>query len=328
MKVLRAVALCVLIVDLFCGYSFGQSRKLSDFQKTDFLLTLEHDLNKERNSIYCASFLYAVDKIRKGLQCPVRANDDSKDLTLLFNSTTHQNTLRTGEYKSEVKIGKGRIMANASFQKSLPFKEKLFPGSALQFNGRNVPSFEWSGEGGSVVQILYYKNDGNFTLKLSPSDPEHEIILLMADTIPATLLNMVNIANANIDLGRREREQENLKWKYSMTRDDVVLIPTLSFDIKANYPSIEGQEVFCHQNPYRITAAEQQIAFYLNEKGAEIRSAAFVDVVFAEPVIDMGDQVKPKKMLFDKPFFLMLRRTGATYPYFCMWVANTEHMLN
>ncbi len=159
------------------------------------------------------------------------------------------------------------------------------------------------GEGGSVVQILYYKDDGNFTLKLSPRDPEHEIILSMTDTVPATLLNMVSIANANIDLSRRERERENLKWKYSMTRDDVVLIPTLAFDIKGSYPSIEGQEVFCDQNPYRITGAEQQIAFYLNEKGAEIHSDAFVDVVFAEPAIDMGDQVKPKKMLFDKPFF-------------------------
>ena len=29
-------------------------------------------------------------------------------------------------------------------------------------------------------------------------------------------------------------------------------------------------------------------------------------------------------MIFDKPFFVMLRRTDAKNPYFCLYVANPE----
>jgi len=328
MKIPCFAASCILIVSLSVGHCFGQPKPLSDFKRTDFLPTLEHNFNKDRNSLYCASFLYTIDKLKTKLSCPINVDSALEDLALVIASTSHRNTLRDNEIKSEVKISYGMISVKANFQKSLPFKEELLPGSGFQFNAQDVSSFEWLGEPEEAIQILYYKNDNNFTLKLHPRDPEHEIILSMTDTIPASLSGMVTAINKNIDSGRREQKQENHKWKYAMTEYDIVVIPELELNIKTNYKSIEGKSILCNHNHYDIGRAEQQIAFYLNKKGAEIESSAISYVLFAEPVIDIENQVIPKKMLFNKPFFVMLRRTNSTFPYFCMWIANTNHMVH
>ncbi len=326
MKLPLQLVLCVLIVGLAAGQCYGQVKRLSDFRNTDFLPTLEHTFKKDRNAIYAASFLYSIDEIKTKLDCPVKADNALSDLALVLASASHRNTLRDGEFTADVKIGNGTISARASFQKSLPFQDTLFAGHGLQFGGRNVASFEWLGEPEGVVQILYFKDDSNFTLKLLPRDAEHEIILSMTDITPSSLLDLVTLVNKNIEVGQAEKERRDLKWKYSMTPYDIVMIPELALNIEAHYPSLEGSAISCNKNRYHITSATQQTAFYLNERGAEVKSEGVSEVIFAEPVEEEG--VTPKRMIFSKPFFVMLRRADADYPYFCMWVVDTEHMIS
>ena len=54
------------------------------------------------------------------------------------------------------------------------------------------------------------------------------------------------------------------------------------------------------------------------------KSEAEFELVLA--CVEQEEEAKPtpKKMIFDKPFFVMLRRTDATNPYFCLYVANPE----
>ena len=43
----------------------------------------------------------------------------------------------------------------------------------------------------------------------------------------------------------------------------------------------------------------------------------------------MGEEYekpKPKKLVFDKPFLILLKRTNAKNPYFGLWTTNTELM--
>ena len=74
---------------------------------------------------------------------------------------------------------------------------------------------------------------------------------------------------------------------------------------------------------YEILKAWQRTAFKLDEAGAEVKSEAEVVCVLG---IEQEEETKPtpKKMIFDKPFFVMLRRADATNPYFCLYVANPE----
>lgn len=39
------------------------------------------------------------------------------------------------------------------------------------------------------------------------------------------------------------------------------------------------------------------------------------------------EKPRPKKLIFDQPFFVLLKRTNSKNPYFAMWVANAELMI-
>jgi len=60
----------------------------------------------------------------------------------------------------------------------------------------------------------------------------------------------------------------------------------------------------------------------LDEKGAEIKSESQVSLTK-----DAEEEVpKPKRMRFDKPFFVMLKRADRRNPYFGLWTKNAELM--
>ena len=73
---------------------------------------------------------------------------------------------------------------------------------------------------------------------------------------------------------------------------------------------------------YKILQAWQRTAFKLNEKGAELVSQSEI-ICFLGVDID-EDKTVPKKMIFDKPFYVTLSRTDAQDPYFCLHVVNAE----
>ena len=38
------------------------------------------------------------------------------------------------------------------------------------------------------------------------------------------------------------------------------------------------------------------------------------------------EKPKPKKMIFNRPFLILLKRAESKNPYFGLWIANTELM--
>jgi hypothetical protein len=70
----------------------------------------------------------------------------------------------------------------------------------------------------------------------------------------------------------------------------------------------------------RVLSAVQNTRFELNEKGVELRS---------ESHIGLGCSAQPRpaiphKLIFDKPFLIVLERADAPMPYFALWIGNTE----
>jgi hypothetical protein len=56
------------------------------------------------------------------------------------------------------------------------------------------------------------------------------------------------------------------------------------------------------------------LQFKIDEKGAEITSEA------RQEALDGG----PSHFHFDRPFLIYLKKRGAKYPFFVMWVDNAE----
>lgn len=312
---------------------FPEVKKLSEYNKTHFIPTLEHKISNDKNSVYCATLLFAWDEIRKHINSPLTISDDYFDLKLLDKSTSFQNVLKSNEYKVSGEIEGNLIKASAEFNKSLPFQFKLQSfKNKLTFDGQKVSSFGIYGYDGyeqlKIVKIIYYKNDNNFIIKLIPKDYEHEIILFKTDQIFNSIADMKTEIEKLTEIGIIEKKNEKINWKYYYGLVDEVIIPKFNFNIETNYKSLEGNYFKSNKLNFQIAHAWQRTAFVLDEIGAEIESESEMAVEASEEAFEEEyEKPKPKKMIFDKPFLILLKRTDIKNPYFGLWITNTELMI-
>jgi len=76
----------------------------------------------------------------------------------------------------------------------------------------------------------------------------------------------------------------------------------LNFNIETNYSTLEGNRFNSYKQNFQIERVWQRTAFILDESGAEIESEAEIEVAVEEEY----EKQKPKKMVFDKPFLILL----------------------
>ena len=96
---------------------FPHVKKLSAYKQTEFLPTLEHDLPKDKNAIYCVTLLYAWDEIRKLIEQPLIIDNSCADLAELNNSKTYLTALKSNEYNVTGDVNGETITARAEFSK-------------------------------------------------------------------------------------------------------------------------------------------------------------------------------------------------------------------
>ena len=309
---------------------FSELKKLTDYKKTNFLPTLEYQISKDKNSVYCATLLFAWDTIRKDLGGIMEIPSDFVDLAMLNRSKSYKNVLDRNEYKVSCHIIKDTVTARAEFNKSLSFETKLESyADRLTFDGKKLASFGMSGsaryEQKQTLEILYYMDDNNFVIKLKPKEKEHEIILFKSAKSFSTMAEMSKEIERLTDIGKTESMNQNLNWKYYFDHTDELQIPKFDFNIQADYDSLVGSHFIANSKIYRIIQAWQRTAFILDEAGAEMESEAVIAAAEA-PAADESEyeRPKPKKLIFDKPFLILLKKTDAPNPYFGLWIANSE----
>ncbi len=300
---------------------------LDNLKQTDFVITLENPISENKNIIYAPAFLYAWDKIKEELKFPIIAdNTNSLDFNLLNKSISHQSSLTDKEYSATAEIVDGAIIARAFFNKTLPFETKLqVLEEPIHFDTTRVSAFGmyyYDEEAIKFTQILYYKDDNNFILKLTPKDKQHEIILVKGVDKFQTLKDAIKLTNNLIAEGKQEHTNSKLSWKYQIVHEDIYAIPTIKFNISTHYQNLEGQTFSTIDNKkHSFQEAFQRTGFIFNENGAvvESESVTTTDSASAEPII-----THPKKMVFDRSFLIIIKRVDKTNPYFVMKVANAE----
>ncbi|HRE79312.1 MAG TPA: hypothetical protein PLL09_15960 [Flavobacterium sp.] len=333
MKVNNIILVLILSFSLFnCKEErkFKEVKNLNEFEKTDFIPTLEHKISNDKNSVYCATLLFAWDEIRKQINSPLTISNEYFDLKLLNNSTSFETVLKSNEYNVSGEVDRDLISARAEFNKSLPFELKLQSfNKKLTFDGHKVSSFGVNGydsyEQLKIVKIIYYKNDNNFIVKLLPKDKEHEIILFKTEQTFKSIAEMTTEIEKLTEIGKSEKKNEKINWKYYYSEEDIVIIPKFNFNIETNYTNLEGNRFSSNKQNFQIETAWQRTAFILDESGAEIESEAEIEAV-VEEMVEEDEKPKPKKMIFDKPFLILLKRIDSKNPYFGLWTTNTELM--
>ena len=296
--------------------------------ETGFVPTLENELLPNKNTIYSVSFLMAWNEIKKALKDSILiATTNSRDFKLLNESNSFRQALKPSEYKTEVSFQDG-IVAKAYFNKVLPFENSfderdqplIFQKQAVKAFGINYYSVDLA----RLIRIYYYDSDNNFVIGIAAKDGDHEIILAKGIFSTGTLLSGFQEVEKKIQLGVIEKTQEENRWKYYYLREDKLAIPELQYAIKNTYSMIEGQEFVTYdKTPHFVYEANQHISFCLNQNGVAVSDFSRIGV----DSMSTFPKAKPKSFVFDKPFFFMLKRKDALYPYYAMYIRNTELMV-
>jgi hypothetical protein len=248
----------------------------------------------------------------------------SKELEIMYNSTSHQNVLLPNEYKTSVEIRENVITAKAEFKKALPFKYPLTSHTEkLIFGKDEVNSFGFRGET-SMAYLVYYNNDNDFCIAIRPRDSHHLIYLLKSNKYESSFKeNFDKIAEKRL----KQRKLEVNKWKLHFEYKDVTKIPMIEFNLENYFEDIENSLFYESKTHfYEVVKAWQRTGFILNEKGAIIETEAVFSVVEAAAEVEEGE-VKPptpKKLIFDKKFMVFLKREKSDNPYFALQITDAE----
>ncbi|WP_026977098.1 hypothetical protein [Flavobacterium tegetincola] len=324
------IVLSILFVGCSSNREFPEVKNLSNYKNTEFAPTLEQKLKDDKNAVYSASLLFAWDELRNQIKDPIEIGNEYPDLMVLNQSESFQNVLKDDEYTVSAEIESAEIKVTAAFDKNLPFKFDLQSfTNKLIFDGQKVASFGVNGSDKyqmlESVRIIYYKNDNNFIIKLLPKDKNHEIVLFKSEKKFSTLIAMNNEIARCTKIGLSEEKNSKLYWKYRFEYEDELVIPKFNFNIETDYPVFENNKLTTKLDSYTIESVLQRTAFILDESGAKIESEATEETTSEEGIAE-EDIKKPKKMLFDKPFLILLKRTDNKNPYFALWNANAELM--
>jgi len=307
---------------------FPELKDLNSLNSTTFIPTLENTFDSDINTIYAATLCMAWKEIQDTIGSKIK-NCENKDLTLMTNSNSYLNVLNKNEYTTMVNVTEDSvtnlriIQAMAYFKKALPFEYPLTKyENGLAFKSINVLSFGFNHEG--PAKILYYNNDDDFALKLIPKDSDHEIILLKKEFNKLiSMQNEIKKLENNIKIFSENRSSNN-RWKYNFNRKDKVRIPIINFHLEHDFNDIIGSHFYTFNNtPFQISRFYQKNAFILDENGAIVESLAIEEAV--EEAVEEELQ-KAKNLIFDKPFLILLKRESNEFPYFAVYIANTELM--
>lgn len=212
------------------------------------------------------------------------------------------------------------IVAYACLYKNLSFLnafERL--DETLTFAGVRVPAFGFGTfkpsleKAFSQVLIFDYQGEDDFLIELKTRSEGDRLIL--AKIAPKqNLAQTVSFIQSRIAIEKPETAATN----------DVLSIPRFNFDLTREFSEIEGlllvsTNANIHKDLY-LRSAVQNTKFEMNEKGVELRSEAHLAFGCAQ---ERPPLVK-HKMIFNKPFLVMMQRTTAATPYFALWVDNPE----
>jgi hypothetical protein len=166
------------------------------------------------------------------------------------------------------------------------------------------------------VVILHYAGPDEFAVELKAKSKEDRLLLARLPA-KATLRKAI------------EEVQDRAAHAKPRTAapGDILKVPKLNFDITRTFTELERLHLDV-KNPdvakdLVILSAVQGIRFLLNEKGVRLRSEAHIALGCSAE----GPPPSSRRMIFDKPFLLLMQRADAKMPYFAMWVDNAEIIL-
>jgi hypothetical protein len=331
-------------------------RPSEEFSATDVSADLEAPIAEGRNQVYCASFQLAWAELVRVVGEPPKLAGDPRLAKLLNAGRIERETLSPDcfvafsrplaeETIAELKESILRKFPTASLPlpavdakpgyliyahmlKQLAFEndfERLKDGVKFR-HGKHVASVASFGVEkyedvmdrtiGKQVTVLDYRDDHDFIVKLHPKGERDGIVLAMVAP-EKSLAKNVDVVQQRIKRGQEVAQRPHLESGESLK------IPVLSLKARRDYSELTDRPFLHAGVAANIRQATQLISFRLNEQGAILESSAELEELLG---IEIGEPPPIRHLVFDKPFLVMLKETGAMQPYLAMWIGNAELM--
>jgi len=316
-----------------------------DFQNTIIIPHKNLEIQNNKNIIYCSSFEISWNKIRDEiLKSPVlldkhvawvdylnklpKNNSISSDYISAIVGFVKDDILSKIQselkekfnfhYNPDYELNETDILSVAYLKKEIKFYKALnedFGDEKLLFNGTTDVDFFGVSHGTedptykSKLRVHDYINKDDFIFEIETKSNKDEVYFAKISpelTLEETYQKVIERINKN-----------NLEF---LGHDEEVRIPYIKFFIKKEFNEVEGAKILNEDfNNYFIGRAIQIINFDLNESGITVES-------IAETYSSLCYIREPKKLIFDKPFLIIIKEKEKEEPYFLMWINNTELM--
>ena len=301
---------------------------------------LEYEITSGKNVLWCATFQIAWNELCDLLGGPIQGNgapemvnilnkravtrrdlDETSYVALAGKTTRGPDDIRqkiTRELDRKFKgaaspellsqldsVSPGLWVTYAYLFKDLPFEWAFTRmDGGLTFADQKVENFgirqfleaqENEARAASQAFVYDYRSHDDFIVELQTRSTSDRLILAKVppkQTLAGTVASVWT------------RMQRSKPGRMQILTD--LLVPVLDFDVLRSYTDLIGKNS-------SMGLLVQQIRFRLDERGVILKSE--------------GGGVSarmPQNLVFDKPFLVMIRRTGAKQPYFVLWVGNAE----
>ena len=181
----------------------------------------------------------------------------------------------------------------------------LFKEVEMSFLGSKVKGFAPKTSASYGIEILDYDDDDNFVLALLSKSKQDEIILIKGNETA----NMEEILHFISTPAGGSIPKEG----------DIIQIPNITLRLTRDYHELIDSRLVAEGHDldgFRLVKMEEQIRLSLNYIGATVENEAVM-------VFTRGGMDQPKRLVFDKPFWLIIKETQSTQPYLILRVNNT-----
>jgi hypothetical protein len=181
-----------------------------------------------------------------------------------------------------------------------------------------------TGEAFDQIQVLYAKAGPAAAGKTPP------LVAFAADLCRMSKPNQLILAvvepQATLAATWQELKKGMRTWKPDQFEpfDGVLEVPNLNWKVTHAFAELTGEDKTIENAPYAgyfIREAIQMIDFRLDKGGATLESEAEIAAAADKPETPRKPQIR---LVYDRPFLIVMRQRGHEEPFFMMWVDNAE----
>ena len=206
----------------------------------------------------------------------------------------------------------GDLVFYAMLKKELTFENPFGKLGNRTLGERKVPWFGFTPEQENTgpllrqVRVHHYRAKDDFVIELLSGQSGDQLLLAKLPATPETPGDAAGKVLKRLQV-----------YAPHAQANDLLAVPNVCATEDAEFSDLHGRSVAGTRKVIR--SAMQSIDFRMDEKGVKLKSEASLSLGCAA-----RPHVRPRLMILDPPFAIVMKRRDAPEPYFVAWLANAD----